>query len=469
MTMSPTGTQRARRLWSAVLGDLQMQVTRPSFDTWLKGTSGVAASDDALVVGAPNTFVAEMLERRMHQLILGAVERVNRRPTEVRFQVVSGAAAAETNGSGPAPSDSGPSSTAELPQPRHEPANGNGLSHRTISLNSRYTFDSFIVGKSNELAQAAALAVSEKPGIVYNPLTIYSDVGLGKTHLLHSIGHEAHGKGLSLIYATTEEFTNQYIRAIREGRTEEFRDRYRSTDILLLDDIQFLIGKEQTQEGFFHTFNFLHTMNKQIVITSDRPVVSLSLLEDRVRSRLAGGLVVDIQPPDLETRYAIIRAKMSRSGQSIEPEAESMLAERIHRNVRDLEGCLNRVLAYADLTGRPITIGLVKTIIDDTLAGSRRRTASPDAVVEAVASYFQLDVESLKGPRGRKEVAHARQVAMHLIREETGIGPTAIGRILGGKDHSTVIKNCSKITTQLDTDPHLRRDILNIRESLSPA
>ena len=468
MTMSPAGTQRAKRLWSAVLGDLEMQVTRPSFDTWLKGTTGMDASEDALVVGAPNTFVAEMLERRMHQLILEAVERVNRRPTEVRFQVVSGADVPEANG-GHAPSDASPSSTAELPRRRHESANGNGLSHRTISLNARYTFDSFIVGKSNDLAHAAALAVSDSPGVVYNPLTLYSDVGLGKTHLLHAIGHEARNKGLSLIYATTEEFTNQYIRAIREGRTEEFRDRYRSTNILLLDDIQFLIGKEQTQEGFFHTFNFLHMMNNQIVITSDRPIVSLNLLEDRVRSRLGGGLVVDIQPPDLETRYAIIRAKMTRSGQVIGPDAESLLAERIHRNVRDLEGCLNRVLAYAELTGRPITMPLVKTIIADTLAGSRRRTASPDTIVEAVAAYFQLDIEALKGPRGRKEIAHARQVAMHLIKEETGIGPTAIGRILGGKDHSTVIKNCSKIKSLLDTDPHLRRDILNIRESLSAA
>ena len=467
MTMSPPGTQRAKRLWSAVLGDLEMQVTKPSFDTWLKSTTGVDASEGALVVGAPNTFVAEMLERRMHRLILEAVERVNRKPTAVRFQVVSGADGAESNGSGgSSPSASDPPTT-ELPRPPHESANGNGLSHRTISLNSRYNFDSFIVGKSNELAHAAALAVSAKPGVVYNPLTIYADVGLGKTHLLHAIGHEARSKGLSLIYATTEEFTNQYIRAIREGRTEDFRDRYRSTDILLLDDIQFLIGKEQTQEGFFHTFNFLHTMNNQIVITSDRPIVSLSLLEDRVRSRLAGGLVVDIQPPDIETRLAIIRARLSRSGQRIGSEAETILAERIHRNVRDLEGCLNRVLAYADLTGRPITVALVKTIVADTLAGSRRRSAFPDAVVEAVASYFQIDVESLKGPRGKREVARARQVAMHLIREETGIGPTAIGRILGGKDHSTVIKNCSKIAAQLDTDPHLRRDILNIRESLT--
>ena len=257
-----------------MLGDLQMQVTRPSFDTWLKGTSGVEASDDALIVGAPRTPSWRRCSKgectssswRPSSASTGGPLRSGSRSCPERKRLRPPATVPHTSGSDP-------SSTAELPQPRHQPANGNGLSHRTIALNSRYTFDSFIVGKSNELAQAAALAVSEKPGLVYNPLTIYSEVGLGKTHLLHAIGHQARGKGLSLIYATTEEFTNQYIRAIREGKTEEFRDRYRSTSILLLDDIQFLIGKEQTQEGFFHTFNFLHTMNNQIVITSDRPVV----------------------------------------------------------------------------------------------------------------------------------------------------------------------------------------------------
>ena len=262
MTLSLEGTQEAKRLWSAALGQLQLQVTRPSYETWLKDTVGVDTSDGELVVSAPNAFVAEMLEQRMYSLISQSVERVARGHTEVRFQVMSGDAV-------PAPSyESTPTATepvSVLSDPVLPPPslpNGNGASRRAIALNRRYAFETFVVGKSNELAHAASLAVSEKPGVVYNPLTIYSDVGLGKTHLLHAIGQRAQARGLSVIYATTEEFTNEYIRAIREGATEEFRDRYRGTDVLLLDDIQFLIGKEQTQEGFFHTFNSLHMINK---------------------------------------------------------------------------------------------------------------------------------------------------------------------------------------------------------------
>ena len=467
MTLSLEGTQQAKRLWSAALGQLQLQVTRPSYETWLKDTVGVDTSDGELVVSAPNAFVAEMLEQRMYSLISQSVERVARGHTEVRFQVMSGEAV-------PAPSyESTPTATEPVSvlsdpvQPLPSLPNGNGPSRRAIALNRRYAFETFVVGKSNELAHAASLAVSDKPGVVYNPLTIYSDVGLGKTHLLHAIGQRAQARGLSVIYATTEEFTNEYIRAIREGTTEEFRDRYRGTDVLLLDDIQFLIGKEQTQEGFFHTFNSLHMINKQIVITSDRPVASLSLLEGRVRSRLAGGLIVDIQPPDIETRIAILRSRADHSGQTVSPDVIMFLAERIHKNVRELEGCLNRILAYAELTRRPITIDLVKRSVADSLAGASRMTTAPGAIVDAVAAYFQLDTDALKGPRGRKNVARARQVAMHLIREETDLGPTAIGRILGGKDHSTVIKNCAKIAAELDTDPHLRRDVLNLREALA--
>ena len=403
----------------------------------------------------------------MYSLISQAVERVTRGPADVRFQVMSGETSVESDGAhaDPAGSDALLAGRPLAVRPGHE--NGSGLSRRAIALNPRYTFEGFVVGKSNELAHAAALAVSERPGAVYNPLTIYSDVGLGKTHLLHAIGHRARSRGLSLIYSTTEEFTNEYIRAIREGKTEDFRDRYRGTDVLLLDDIQFLIGKEQTQEGFFHTFNFLHMINRQIVITSDRPVASLSLLEGRVRSRLAGGLIVDIQPPDVETRLAILRAKADQSRLNIGTDAITFVAERIHKNVRELEGCFNRIVAYAQLTGREITIDLAKTAVADTLVGANRSSAAPGAIVDAVAAYFQLDAEALKGPRGRKNVAQARQVAMHLIKEETSLGPTAIGRILGGKDHSTVIKNCAKIAAQLDFNPHLRRDVLNIREALA--
>ena len=289
-----TTTQQAKQIWDAVLGDLQLQVTRPSYETWLKGTVGIAYVDGEFVVGTPNAFVAEMLEQRMYSLISQAMERVTKSSIEVSFKVtaedqeangydVGFPAATETASSENASADAG--ANQQVAQSAGPPQ----VVYRPVTLNPKYLFDTFIVGKSNELAHAAAQAVGDNPGTVYNPLVMYSDVGLGKTHLLHAIGHRVMSKVLSLIYATTEEFTNEYIKAIREGRTEDFRLRYRSADVLLLDDIQFLIGKEQTQEGFFHTFNALHMSNRQIVITSDRPVSALTLLEDRVQSRLAGG------------------------------------------------------------------------------------------------------------------------------------------------------------------------------------
>ena len=452
--------QQARQVWEAALGQLQVQVTRPSYETWLKDTVGIDHSDGQFVVGTPSAFVAEMLERRMYSLISQAMERVTSDPVDVRFEVMP----AEVLAAPPERQSPDPS-----PEPVRLPDGQVNGARRDLVLNPGYSFDTFIVGKSNELAHAAAVAVAESPGAVYNPLVIHSDVGLGKTHLLHAIGSRIRAKGLSLIYSTTEEFTNAYIRAIREGKTEEFRTRYRSTDALLLDDIQFLIGKEQTQEGFFHTFNALHMTNRQILITSDRPVTDLTLLEPRVRSRLTGGLVVDIQSPDLETRLAILRAKADLLGHDIPSEVIQFLGERIHRNIRELEGTLNRVVVYAQITRSPITLELVKQAAADILGSNSRRHLQPDTIVEAVAQYFNVGIDALKGPRGKKDVALARQVAMYLLREEAELGPTYIGRILGGKDHSTVVKNCSKIAQQLNVDPRLRRDVINVRQSLATA
>ena len=444
--------RQAREIWETVLGQLQVQVTRPSYETWLKNTVGLGESDGGFIVGTPNAFVSEMLETRMYSLIADTMERVLSRPTEIRFVVI------------PAESLSAPAQ-----QRRQADSYESSLAapSRDVALNADYTFDTFIVGKSNELAHAAAVAVSDNPGQVYNPLVIHSDVGLGKTHLLHAIGSRMRAKGLSLIYSTTEEFTNAYIRAIREGRTEEFRARYRSTDALLLDDIQFLIGKEQTQEGFFHTFNALHMSNRQILITSDRPVTDLTLLEPRVRSRLTGGLVADIQPPDLETRLAILRAKADMLRCDVPSDVVQLLGERVHSNIRELEGALNRVIVHAQITQAPINLEMVKRVLDDVLGSGSRRRSPPDEIIDAVAQYFNVPAEALQGPRGKKDVALARQVAMYLLREEAGLGPTQIGRLLGGRDHSTVIKNCTKIAEQLDIDAHLRRNVVNIRQSLS--
>ena len=463
--------QKAKQAWEAVLGDLQLRVTRPSYETWLRGTVALAHEDGEFVVGTPNAFVAEMLEQRMYSLISQALERVVDGGAEVRFQVMS-----QDQGPGRAtPADPGASANTgntdgrqgEPTSARGDPASNHQYPHRGITMNSRYTFETFIVGKSNELAHAAAQAVSEKPGLTYNPLFIYSGVGLGKTHLLHAIGHNVEAKGLSLIYATTEEFTNEYIKAIREGKTEEFRSRYRSADALLLDDIQFIIGKEQTQEGFFHTFNALHMAGRQVVITSDRPATALTLLEDRVRSRLEGGLVVDIQPPDLETRLAILRSKAGETDQQFPGDVLEYLAERIHKNIRELEGSLNRVAAYAQLRAHPITLDLVKESLADALNPPQTRRVSDQMVLDTVATYFSIDKETLRGRRRDKQTALARQITMYLLREEANLTLASIGQTLGGKDHTTVIHACKRISDQLNVDAHLRRDVINLREALT--
>ncbi len=462
--------QQPGQIWDAALGELQLQVARPAFETWLKDTDGVEHRDGEFVVGTANAFVSEMLEHRMYPLIERAIERVIGEPTSVRFQVntqssISGGGQSEA--SKPAEDDrerqhepaAAPQQPAEYGRPTDLPL--------PPSLNSRYTFERFVVGKSNELAYAAARAVADNPGNVYNPLVMYSEVGLGKTHLLHAIGQQALAKGMSLIYATTEEFTNEYIRAIREGKTEEFRQKYRSAGLLLLDDIQFLIGKEQTQEGFFHTFNALHMSNRQIVITSDRPVSSLKILEERISSRLSGGLVVDIQAPDLETRLAILRAKAEQMGVKPGKQVIELLGARIYRNIRELEGSLNRAVAYADLMQRPLDAELVNQVIADAQDDGERRQPSEQEVIDAVSAHFGVDRTTLCGRKRDKKTALARQVAMYILREDAAMGVTAIARALGRKDHSTVLHGCKTIENHQNADAKLRRDILRVRETLA--
>ena len=450
------------QIWEAVLGSLQVDVTRPSYETWFKDTVGLGYDDGTFVVGVPGAFVAEMLEKRMYSVISQAMEKVTNERVDLRFEVIQA-----SKGQG----DAGPSGNRRAnggePATGAQPAAAPAPRHWTSYLNPRYTFDTFIVGKSNELAHAAAKAVADRPSEVYNPLVMYSDAGLGKTHLLHAIGSQLRARGMSLIYTTTEEFTNEYIKAIRDGETEAFRNRYRSVDALLLDDIQFLIGKEQTQEGFFHSFNALHMSNRQIVITSDRPVTALTLLEDRVRSRLAGGLVVDIQPPDLETRLAILRSKADLTGHAVAPEVLQFLAERVYRNIRELEGNLNRIVAHSQLTRVPITLDLVKQIADQFSSASVSPKVSDQLVVDTVAEYYGISADAIRGRKRDRKTALTRHVCMYLLREVGDLGLTAIGRILGGKDHSTVLHGCERIAEQLETDPDLRRAIIDIRDSLA--
>ncbi len=333
-------------------------------------------------------------------------------------------------------------------------------------LNRRYTFSTFIVGSCNRLAHAAALGVAENPGNSYNPLFIYSGSGLGKTHLLHAIGWVALRSCPRIMYVTAEQFTNEFITAIRERRSDDFRNKYRCVDVLLLDDIQFIAGKEQTQEGLFHTFNDLHTANSQIVISCDRPPKSLTLLEDRLRSRFEWGLIVDMQPPDLETRVAILQTKAEEQKSSLPTDVLDFIARRIQKNIRELEGALNRVLAYARLTKSPLTVELASQALADITSDAHKRALTPDAIKNVVANFFGVSPDALSGKRRDKTTSLARQMVMYLLREELQCSWTQIGRELGNRDHSTILHGYHKVSEDVNTDHALRRDLLEIKEAL---
>ena len=440
----------AAEAWRAILGALQLQVTRPVYETWLKDTEAVSLSDNLLSVGVATPFAIEWLERRMYQSILATARRVLGQPVEVRFQVGRQPPPARVGPPGALPSDH------PGPQPRLTPG----------SLNARYTFSRFVVGSSNRLPDSAARAVVEAPGQTYNPLFIYSEVGLGKTHLLHAIAHTCVAKGLSFIYATSEQFTNEFIGSIRNRSTEEFRNKYRNTQVLLIDDIQFINGKEQTQEVFFHTFNELHDTNRQVVLTSDRPPRALNSLEDRLRSRFAWGLIADIQPPDLETRMAILQSKAAQLRLDLADEVMELLARVVRRNVRELEGSLNRIVALSKLHGGPITTSLASQALADLLYEPSGRTLVPEVVLEEVAQRYRVTTQDLAGTTRRKGVVRARHVAMYILRHEGGMKDTDIGRLMGNRAHSTVISAISKIKDTLANDAQLQQEILSIKEAI---
>ena len=444
---------RAIDNWKAVLGDLQLQVTRPIYETWLKDTEGLSITEDSMSVGVPTSFGIEWLERRMYQLIQRTVHKVAGRPLTVRFAVAPNRAGDGDGVLSSLPSEN-PQAARQVQRPAFSP------------LNDRYTFDSFVVGPSNLLPYSAAWAVAEAPGKVYHPLFIYSGVGLGKTHLLHAIGHNCTSRGVNLLYVTCEQFTNEFIGAIRTRTTEDFRAKYRNVEVLLIDDIQFIIGKEQTQEVFFHTFNDLHNSNRQVVLTSDRPPKALSLLEDRLRSRFEWGLIADMGPPDLETRMAILRSKAELLDIYLEDRVVEYAAKKVQKNVRELEGSLTRMMALARLTQSPITVDLAAQAIADLLPDMNRRAVDPDIIIDEVTRRFRVSREDLLGPSRKKSLVRARHVAMYLLREELGMKDTEIGRLIGGRAHSTVINAVGRVNYEINVDAHLRQDVLAVKEAI---
>ena len=449
-----------KQLWHAALGELQVGMSKANYDTWFKETAITSEEDDVFCVGVPNAFAREWLENKYRPQVRDTLRHLLGRTVEVRFVTLTAAAVRYDR-----PALSTPNSAAVAAQPALAERRDASL---VALLNPRYSFSTFVVGSNNRLAHAAALSVAERPGHSYNPLFIYGGSGLGKTHLMHAIGHAVisrHPKK-RVAYATSEKFTNEFINSIRAQKGEEFRERYRRIDVLLIDDIQFLTGKEGTQEEFFHTFNAIHEEGKQIVLSSDRPPKAIERLEDRLRSRFEWGLIADISTPDLETRIAILRAKAEAQSVAVPPPVVDFLAQRIVSNIRELEGALTRIVAYATLNAVPVTTQLAQEMLQNILYNPRQKTLSPDRIVETVARYYGVPVEQLRGKARDKHVVLPRQIAMFLMREETEAPLLRIGEALGGRDHSTVLHGCEKIEREMAENDDFRRDVGALREML---
>jgi chromosomal replication initiator protein len=447
---------KAANVWSAALGELQLQMTQATFETWLRDSRLLKYEDGTFVIAVKSGYAKDWLENRLSTTVKRTLARLADRTVDVRFVV---------GGEEPPPKviDTmllNTSSPARQPVISRQPA-------RTLSggdLNPRYTFDSFVVGPGNRLAHAASMAVTESPATAYNPLFVYGGVGLGKTHLLHAIGHACQAQGMKTLYVSSETFTNDLIEAIRSHKTEAFREKYRTAGVLLVDDIQFIAGKERTQEEFFHTFNALHSVNRQIVLSSDRAPKALNTLEKRLCSRFEWGLIADVQPPDLETRIAILRSKAAYSGMLVPDEILSTIATHVQSNIRELEGALNQVIAMAQLTDEPLTRGVAEMALGNLLP--RRRELPPSEIIERVAHHFGLEVDQLKGRSRKRDIARPRQIAMYLIREETDASLPQIGELLDGRDHSTVLYGCDRVAELLEEDPNFRRELNALRQQL---
>ena len=450
-------------LWRAALGELELSLSKAHYSTWFKNTFISAFEEGRIVVSVPNTFTKTWLEKKYHVAILKALQNVAKEGgvREVHYKVELKPAVPQDIGTPiGVPAAAAPTSATQ------EDESSEGT--KDFSLNPRYTFENFIVGKTNELAHAAALAVTEKPGR-YNPLFVYGSVGLGKTHLLQAIGHkmiELNAR-TKVLYVTCERFTNEFIHAVRNGRAKEFKDTYRNVELLLIDDIQFLTGKESTQEEFFHTFNALHQANKQIVLGSDRPPKAIQGIEQRIVSRLEWGMLVDISAPDLETRVAILESKCKEKHYELSREILSYVASSVQSNVRELEGTLNKIIAYHQFKNVKPSLESIRELVStmNNVAGSKKNL-TPKDLLDTIATYYDIAVPDLLGKCREKRLSFPRQIIMYLMREELNSSYPSIGKMIGGRDHTTAIHAYTKIKNDLQEDEKLRHDLTLIRQRL---
>ncbi|MCA1032309.1 chromosomal replication initiator protein DnaA [Bacillus timonensis] len=440
-------------LWSKALSEIEKKLSKPSFETWLKSTKAHSLQSDTLVITAPNEFARDWLESRYLHLIAETIYQLTGEELSIKFIIPQNQTEEEFEFKTPAKRVKQEDEPSELPQ---------------SMLNQKYTFDTFVIGSGNRFAHAASLAVAEAPAKAYNPLFIYGGVGLGKTHLMHAIGHYVidHNPGAKVVYLSSEKFTNEFINSIRDNKAVDFRNKYRNVDVLLIDDIQFLAGKEQTQEEFFHTFNTLHEESKQIVISSDRPPKEIPTLEDRLRSRFEWGLITDITPPDLETRIAILRKKAKAEGLDIPNEVMLYIANQIDTNIRELEGALIRVVAYSSLINKDINADLAAEALKDIIPSSKPKVITIYDIQKIVGQHFSIKLEDFKAKKRTKSVAFPRQIAMYLSRELTDFSLPKIGEEFGGRDHTTVIHAHEKISKLLQTDSQLQKQLSEINQQL---
>lgn len=440
-----------KEIWEKALEILKAELTEVSFNTWIKSIDPLNITDSSITLGVRNDFTKDILENRYKDLIKNSIQAACNKSYTINFVIISEEA------------------TDELPKVTPKKQNLVVNDEMSATLNPKYTFDSFVIGNSNRFAHAASLAVAESPAKAYNPLFIYGGVGLGKTHLMHAIGSyikQANSKS-KVVYVSSEKFTNELINSIKDDKNVEFRNKYRNVDVLLIDDIQFIAGKESTQEEFFHTFNALHDANKQIILSSDRPPKEIPTLEDRLRSRFEWGLIADIQPPDFETRIAILKKKADVENLNIPNEVMVYIATQIKSNIRELEGALIRIVAYSSLTNKEISVDLASEALKDIISNKNSRQITIGLIQDIVSSYYNLKVEDFKSARRTRNVAFPRQIAMYLSRKLTDTSLPKIGEEFGGRDHTTVIHAYEKISQNLKRDESLQTAVAELTKRIN--
>jgi chromosomal replication initiator protein len=450
------------KTWENVLAELELLISKANFTTWFKNTFIISTDENEAVVGVPNAFTKVWLEKKYHDKITTALENVlSKNNLQVIYRVGNKDNLANASKETTRPADV---ETAAV----HNSNNGSDQVVARFGLNPDYTFDNFVVGPGNELAQAAAHASAQKPGALYNPLFIYGGVGLGKTHLVQAIGNAILAKhpNKKVLYINSEKFTNDFIFAIRNGKTDQFKEKYRNIDVLLIDDIQFITGKEQTQEEFFHTFNALHQNNKQIVISSDRPPKAIPAVESRLISRFEWGMIADISFPDLETRMAILEIKAQDKNYKLDKEIISFVAENIQENIRELEGALNRIIAFHQLNNTTPTLESVKSILGGISTNPKKAGLTSKRLLSAVAIFFDIEMVDLLGASRKKELVVPRQISMFLMREELKASYPNIGQDIGGRDHTTAMHACIKISKLIDSDDKIKNDVAVLRQKI---